>query len=368
MKVFPIGMAVLGLALLGMSPTNADELEPFAHFARALVANFNHQKSTVFDHSLDTDAFIDIIEHNAPEKRGLGKNTLLGLRVGLHELGRQLLTTAGKNARWRFVRAYGGTASRAQALIRIDLGDDGLVYLRFQLRQSGVNVRIVDWYSYTNAQYATETLGNAMKIYSSSRNPVERVALKRFLRARRRGDTAKARAIYDGFPVSARRNPRLLTVLIQAAQGDETTYRHVLADLATAAGDDARYAMLLAGHYADEENFKAALREIDKFALLVGDDGALQSLRANLCNLMGQQREALSHYRHALELEPDYEDTYTGLLDVLVETRHYAEAVSVLRILSGRFDYQFTPKTLADTKGYEGFRASAEYQAWLGEL
>ena len=52
------------------------------------------------------------------------------------------------------------------------------------------------------------------------------------------------------------------------------------------------------------------------------------------------------------------------LLDALVYSRNYADAVLVLNILEQGFDYRFDTRQMATLEGYEEFSRSDAFNSW----
>ena len=103
---------------------------------------------------------------------------------------------------------------------------------------------------------------------------------------------------------------------------------------------------------------------MDAVAGLIGGDAALDSLHAGIGLAAEDYPSAIAYARNGIRKEADYEDNYWVLLDALVFSRNFDDAVLVLNILEEGFGYSFDTDKLAALEGYERFARSEAFRGW----
>ena len=124
------------------------------------------------------------------------------------------------------------------------------------------------------------------------------------------------------------------------------------------------YALMLVDYYLFTKDYAKAHKAVDAVARQIGDDAALDSLHGGIALAEKDYKRAIRFSRDGIRKEADYEDNYWVLLDALVFSRSYNDAVLVLNILEEGFGYSFDTDKLAQLEGYEAFARSEAFRGW----
>jgi predicted Zn-dependent protease len=144
----------------------------------------------------------------------------------------------------------------------------------------------------------------------------------------------------------------------------EEAYRNALSELAPLYQKNDNYALMLVDYYVFNEEYDKAHQAIDTVATTIGQDAGLDSLHAGIALQNNNYERAIAYARDGIEREAAYEDNYWVLLDALVYSENYADAVLVLSILEQGFNYRFDARQMATLEGYEGFSRSEAFSGW----
>jgi hypothetical protein len=121
---------------------------------------------------------------------------------------------------------------------------------------------------------------------------------------------------------------------------------------------------MLVDYYVLNEEYEKAHQAIDSVAAKIGPDAGLDNLHANIALQTGDYKRTIGYARDGINREASYEDNYWVLLDALVFSQNYADAVLVLNILEEGFNYRFDARQMATLEGYEDFSRSEAFNGW----
>jgi len=368
---------VVALALLlvpGVALAKATQKDAAA-LGRTIAEAFNERSVDAFMKAVDVDAFghivLDDLDLGAADREGIRKR----LPASVRKMAETSMRAIGKNeGSAKYLRA-GLEEGRAYALVRLDLGDQGVDYLKYYASSPRA---VEDWYIFTAASlYSGAVRFNLASIFRS-----ESVLLKlfripsvsprdtrAFIEVRDRlvkEDYAGAFKALEKFPEDYRNSRQwaLMRVTYGGRAGDEV-YRGALRHLASRFGADADLQLLLIDHYFYEKQLDRALAAVAALERAVGgEDGSTNGLRGNLLTALKRSSEAEAACRRGIALEADFKPAYWCLVSVAIERNDGRLAVDALTAYEKAFGVHFDPALLARQEGYESIGKTREFAAW----
>jgi tetratricopeptide (TPR) repeat protein len=341
----------------------------------ALAVALNARDPDAFMRNVDTGAVVRIVLKDF----NLGEKDTAALREQLPTSVRASMSTSMRaltqsKASARFMRD-GKEDGRAYALVRVDMGEGGVDYIKYFLSPRHA---VEDWYVYTSAAlFSTQVRFNLAAMLKNDSllanlfglRSVSRSDLKPFADMRQHvatDDYAAAFRALEDFPESYRKSRQwaLMRVTYGGRAGDES-YRAALRHLAANFGGDSDLQLVLIDHYFFEKQFDRALAAIAALEQAVGgEDASTTSLRGNLLTEMKRYPDAAQACRRAIASEPDFKQGYWCLVTVGTSSNDGKLAVEGLTGYEKAFDVSFHPDKLAAQDVYKKVARTPEYAAW----
>lgn len=181
------------------------------------------------------------------------------------------------------------------------------------------------------------------------------------------GKGGEAMRIVDRLPAPVRTTRPIFGLRLRIARelGVEAQLA-VLADWARCFPSDPTPELVGIDTDLQSKNYAGALLRLEVLKKLIGGDPYIDFIRANLLRLVGRLPEARTAAREALGQESTLVSAYDILLQVELEAKDYQALASVIDEIEGAvpgFDFL---AAAGKNESYSGFRASAEYEQWLG--
>jgi tetratricopeptide (TPR) repeat protein len=351
--------------------TPTADLNSFEGFSEALEQSMAAKDTSLFVERLDTHQFArrSLTSLGLPVVKDETVNAYAGI-MG-KALKRRFTQTFAEVESASFVRLLPGESTRldeAVSLIRIQPEDGGINYWKVHLRRSNGQISIVDWFSYSLGELASRSLGSfilqagvaALKPDSEGAE-----AIKAYLAAAQSNDLQKQLDAYESLPDRLKKNSLLMFAHVQTAMKiSDDAYGKVLAELAPLYQMNDNYALMLVDYYLINDEYEKAHQAIDKVTAKIGQEAGLDNLHASIALQNGDYKRTIGYARDGINREPSYEDNYWVLLDALVFSENYTDAVLVLNILEEGFNYRFDARQMATLEGYEDFSRSEAFNGW----
>ena len=364
-------MVLMAAGLLLASLARAD----VAATGEAIAAALNKRDVNATLRLIDADAVgravIKEMGLNAADRETVLKVFPNALRTNV-DLG--IRTIAGSNGSAKYLRS-GQRNGRPFALVRYDLGDQGIDYVEYYL---GKTDKVEDWYVHSLATlFSTSArlgLSSLLKTDSmlfalfGSRMTTEADA-KPFVELRtslQKQDFAGAYRTLERFPEDFRKTRQW--ALMRVAYGgrvDGDTHRAALRYLAQNFGKDPELQFMLIDHYFFEKQFDGALASLAALERAIGgEDGATANLRGSILIAARRFNEAALACRRSMALESDHKAGYWCLVTVGLNTKSGKIAVEGLKAYEGAFSVEFNLNELAAIAEYKEIAATPEFVAW----
>ena len=364
-------MVLMAAGLLLASLARAD----VAATGEAIAAALNKRDVNATLRLIDADAVgravIKEMGLNAADRETVLKVFPNALRTNV-DLG--IRTIAGSNGSAKYLRS-GQRNGRPFALVRYDLGDQGIDYVEYYL---GKTDKVEDWYVHSMATlFSTSArlgLSSLLKTDSmlfallGSRLTTADDA-KPFIELRanlQKQDFAGAYRTLERFPEDFRKTRQW--ALMRVAYGgrvDGDTHRAALRYLAQNFGKDPELQFMLIDHYFFEKQFDGALASLAALERAIGgEDGATANLRGSILIAARRFNEAALACRRSMALESDHKAGYWCLVTVGLNTKSGKIAVEGLKAYEGAFSVEFNLNELAAIAEYKEIAATPEFVAW----
>lgn len=370
-------LAVLAAALPAATAAGADPKaqKNGATIGQALAKAANERDVDAFMRHVDTVALVRLVLRDL----GLGESDAEALRQHLPTSVRNNVAAGMRaleqgKASVRFMRD-GKEDGRAYALVRVDMAEGGVDYMKYFLSPRHA---VEDWYIYTSAAlFSTQVRFNLATMLKSDSllsavfgmRALSRSDLKPFSDMRARvaaDDYAGAYRALEAFPESYRKSRQwaLMRVAYGGRAGDDA-YRAALRHLAANFGGDSDLQLILIDHYFFEKQLDRSLAAIAGLELAVGgEDASISSLRGNVLIEMKRYPEAAQACRRAIASEPDFKQGYWCLISVGTGSNDGRVAVEGLTAYEKAFNLSFDPDKLAAKDAYKDVARTREFAAW----
>jgi hypothetical protein len=341
----------------------------------ALAAALNKRDLEAVFGLMDVEAVSRLVMKDlglsASDREAMRKGFPKGLRNNLDISMRSIEGTKGSA---KFLRS-GVRDTKPYALVRYDLGDQGIDYVEYYLTPAG---KVEDWYVHslatlysTSARLSLATLFRTdsmlFSLFGSKLTTDADVKPFTDLRVKLQAqDFAGAYRALESFPEGFRKTR--LWALMRVTYGgriDDATHRAALRYLAQNFGQDADLQFMLIDHYLFEEQFDRALTSVNALERAIGGaDAATANLRGSI--LIGAKRfnDAGQACRRGMALEPDHKPAYWCLVSVGIETRSGKIAVEGLKAYETAFSMEFDLDKLGALEAYREIARTPEFAAW----
>lgn len=346
-----------------------------AALGQSLAAAFNERSVDDFSRLVDAEAFSGIALRDlglgAADREALRNRLPLSLRKNAEMSMRTLARNEGTA---KYLRA-GVEGGRAYALVRLDMGDQGVEYIKYYASSPRA---VEDWYIFTGATlFSSAVRFNLATLFKSESvlykllgaHAVSPRDARAFLEVRdsmAKDDFAGAFKALEKFPEGYRKSRQwaLMRVTLGGRAGDES-YREALRHLAEVFGNDADLQLALIDHYFYENRFDRALAAVASLEGAVGgEDASTNGLRGNLYSALKRPGEAEAACRRGVALEADFKPAYWCLVSLAIEQNDGRLAVDALTAYEKAFGVNFDPAELAQQEGYERIGKTREFAAW----
>ena len=343
---------------------------------RRIAAALNNQDVAALEATLDVEALGRSLSRDLGLKDNETLSFLEGLRKGMRRnLEGGMQQFAQKQGIARFMRSA-SRDGKPYALVRIEYkGDEGgFDYVEYYLSPAG---RVEDWYTHSRGSRASTAmavvLSSMMKkdgilnvlfgVKSFSDADVK--SFREFGTYLSKGDMPNAHRALQRLPESYRQTRDWAMLRANVAAYDERAYRAALEHLAKNFGSDPVVQFMLIDHYYYQQRFDLAHKTIVSFESGIGgEDAATSFLKCSALIAGKRYDDAVKSCRRGIELEPDFEAAYWGIVTAGLESRDARLALSGLTAYEKAFRMEFDPDKLAQIDQYRELSRTPEFAAW----
>lgn len=341
-----------------------------------IAAALNNHDSAAMEAAIDIDALGRSLSKDLALNETETKSFLEGLRKGMRrnvEGGIQQF--AQKQGVARYLRS-GKRDGKPYALVRIEYkGEEGgFDYVEYYVADSGM---VEDWYTHSRASKASTAMAvvlSAMMKKDGILNALFGVksfsdadvkAFREFGTYLSSGDMPKAHRALQRLPESYRQTRDWAMLRANVASYDEKAYRAALEHLAKSFGADPGVQFMLIDHYYYQDRFDLAHQAVVSFEGSVGgEDAATNFLKCSTLIAGKRYDDAVKACKRAVQLEPDFESAYWGIVTAGLASGNVKLALSGLTAYERAFSMEFDPDKLAQIDEYRALARTPEFAAW----
>lgn len=358
-------------------PPSQREDDAGANTCREIARDLSHHDSAALNGKLDLRLILQQV-FSALDSQLLDATQRQKLVAQLEEQIKSKLVENYGEDNWDMLRGY-ADGDRYLCLLRTDMSNQGVSYVEFDLRMVDGRMQIVDWIDLVQEQRVSEMFrelfGDIATMLESSTKPAthywelftpqERLDFFEFLKTVRDQDSSRIFTAYDRLSWRFKQKPlyALLVVKAASAHGDGL-YQKALKNFEQRFGGEDHYGILLIDLYVEERRYEQAILGLKRFRDKVGADPVIDILLAIIEREQGHSASFYEHCLQAINVNPNYVQTYWLLLDQLVADRHYDDAVLVLNVLTSMFNFALSEHHFEADEKYQAFRKSEAFRAW----
>jgi tetratricopeptide (TPR) repeat protein len=340
-----------------------------------IAAALNQRQSEAMMRMLDVDAIVRLVVKDlglsAADRDSVRRGLPRALRNNLDMSVNALEANKGSA---RYLRA-GARDGKSFALVRYDLGEQGIDYVEYYLTASQ---KVEDWYVHsvatlysTSARFdlATMLKTDSMLFGLFGARLTTQADMKPFTDLRthlQAQDFAKAYHALEDFPESYRKSRQWALMRVSyGGRVDEATHRAALRHLAGNFGKDVELQFMLIDHYFFERQFDRALEALAGLERAIGgEDAATANLKGNVLIAMKRFDDAAKACRRGMALEPEHKQAYWCLVAVGVGAKSGKIAVEGLKAYEKAFAVEFDLNKLGTQDEYKEIARTPEFAAW----
>lgn len=182
---------------------------------------------------------------------------------------------------------------------------------------------------------------------------------------RQAGKFQEALNNYYALPVSVQKDKTVLLVRFAVSvQADEQEYVRAMEDLKTALPDDPCLDLILVDAHFLKREYHKAIKCLDRFEKVVGEDAYIKFLRGNVQYASGDRPNAQKSLRKAIAQEPTLVPPYWTLVTISLEDKAFADTAKLLTTLEKTLLVPIAAD-LSQVPAYAEFVKSKEYEQWM---
>jgi tetratricopeptide (TPR) repeat protein len=341
-----------------------------------IATALNDQDVAAMEAAVDVESLGHSLSRDLGLNQAETKSFVEGLRKGMRRnLEGGMQQFAQKQGVARFMRSA-SRDGKPYVLVRIEYkGDEGgFDYVEYYLSGSRT---VEDWYTHSRGSRASTAMAVVMSSMLrkdgilgalfgvKSLSDADLKSFRDFGNYLAAGDMPNAHRALQRLPESYRQTRDWAMLRANVASYDERAYRAALEYLARNFGADPVVQFMLIDHYYYQQQFDQAYRTILSFENSIGgEDAATNFLKCSTLIAGKRYEEAVKSCRRGIQLEPDFESAYWGVVTAGLESRNAKLALAGLTAYEQAFRMEFDPDKLAQIEQYRELSRTPEFAAW----
>jgi hypothetical protein len=258
-------------------------------------------------------------------------------------------------------------------IIRLDYESGGHEFILLFLNDSN---KIADLFYATKGNLVSKSVaGTTQMILPAQNRYIARlvgedgnanVTLKSFqkmIKLREQGRFSEVLEVIKSFPETMQASRSIIDFEILIAQNvGEVEYIDALSNLNKYYGDDPSTSFMLVDYHVTVEQNDAAMQSVEQAMAFWGEDAALYNLKANMYFLLDDLVAAVEAAKRAIQLEPEFEDSYWTLVALQDLTQDFKGLTSTFADIRARFNPELTPQMIAESGAVANYPTSDEFK------
>ena len=188
-------------------------------------------------------------------------------------------------------------------------------------------------------------------------------SFQKMLALRQQGRFQEVLDILSTLPETMRSSRSLIDFEVLIAQNvGEAEYIEALSKLNKYYGDDPSTSFMLVDYHVTVEQNEAAMRSVEQAMAFWGEDAALYNLKANMYFLLDDLNAAIGAAKKAVQLEPEFEDSYWTLVALQDLTQDFSGLTETFAEVKERFNPELTPQMVAESGAVANYPSSEAFK------
>ncbi|WP_207492698.1 tetratricopeptide repeat protein [Aridibaculum aurantiacum] len=304
-------------------------------FAKEIETSFAKKNPSVFNDLIDPSTFRERVKDAG---KGKVENSVLNeITKGLEKrkLGNEILQLLGEEGTYELVKHY--KEDNEQHLLFRMYGSSGLNYHDMELVRRGDKLKVADLYVYITGENMSKTLADVsigMQSYykdnmrTADANNKEILELRKMITTKR---FEEAKEKFDGLPneLKKQKNFQLMNIMI-LSEVDHDAYKEAINTFAKRFPNEPNLYLVMIDHHFLQEDYKAALNDVDQLDALINKDPFLDLYRGNIYNAMDDSEMAIKHFERLEKNMPAFGDGIIELAALYLKTDQQAKAKDLM--------------------------------------
>lgn len=361
--------------------TAADRLAIFQQFADTLAQKVNIGDADFFNQHFSLDRLFDQLLPTLPNvpadfKEGFAQ----GLSNNINP-GEQIVHAMGASGKYKLLRILPTSDTTATAYYRL-VSEDGINYHEVLMSQSSAHdsIAIDDFYIYLGGAPFKQTIQRLYytaaatqlgsdSTYLSELPRVERLFIdhlgdmEKVAQALEAKKSSDALAIIEKLPSELLQDKSVALMYLNVAYGTNSKdYNKAIANYRKYYPNDPVLEIVRLDYAFQSQDASLCLQIIDSLSQKVGGDPYLKLVKADILKRTGKKNDAEKLLQQAIKEEPDLEEGYWALAELLLQQKRYDEATVLFAKIYEKLGINPAEFILDD--GYNGFWTSAAFEEW----
>lgn len=354
------------------SENNYPTEEQSENFCLIIENAINNGSSEFLNRIFDAAPLVDYVtsNYNAPEYYSEGfKN---GFQQA-YSLGDVMISSKGFEGYSKFLKLKEYSQDTIIALYRT-ISEAGINYQELYLKaDSEGELHIVDLYSYAEGDFFSRSIERLYLINLAAEldtfnHPIadNLPVINEIAALADGGEYALALQKLEALPPIVKKEKIVQIIRMNLANEiSQGTLNSVVEDFKEKfPKDNLVYLKLMELAFLNEDN-NFTISCIDSLDNKIGGDPYLKILKAGVYRKNAQDELAEKMLKEAITEEPDNDDAYWPLIDILILQKRYTETIEVFADVRNIFEENAAEYVVYD--GYDDFYQSSEFKVWLKE-
>ena len=351
--------------------------ETYQQFALQLQDSVNARNLEFFNQQFDLDGIITKVTTSVAAPAHYATDFSTYIRQGM-DVGGQIVGSLGQVGKYKLLRIK-DYPNNPTALFRL-ANEQGINYHELYLGEREGKVYVKDFYIYRGGLSFSHTLHriyystlsenkNSIKINQLpkvEREFIENIGLIDSIGTLvNQNQHQQALELAETLPATLQKDKMVRVMQINVAyRSDSTKYEKLLNQLRNDYDDATAEFLDMQFAYMGRDSLHL-LEKIDALDKKLGGDPYLNVIRADVYSTFKQNDKVLESLNTAIKQEPDMEDAYWRLVNVMNQEGRYDEAVAYFSTIKEKFDTNVADFLPPDDPDFEKLRATDSYKQWV---
>ncbi|MGB0838756.1 MAG: tetratricopeptide repeat protein [Chitinophagales bacterium] len=354
-----------------------DDKAKYIEFSKSLENAVNRGEAVFFNQHFDLQQILSDVVTTIVAPTNFQEGFVLGVKENL-DVGTQISGSLGIKGNYTFLRLL-NYPEKPTALFRIVSEQEGINYHAIQLgKNSQDDIKIKDFYIYMGGMAFSETI---RRLYLSSLTEIQNELSLEDMSAEdyafvihmsmvdsiglltQSRQNEKALSTISRLPEILQRDKMILMMRTNLAYNTSPeAYQKAITDFKIYYPEDPVVNLIQLDFALTDKKYETAFTLMDELDAAIGGDPYLKVMKADIYNMEGNDKMAEALLRRAIKEEPEGEEAYWSMIDLLLRQERHSEVTALFPQMEKHFKVNPAEFLLED--GYDEFWISEAYQVW----